>query len=105
MKIMICILMILLTFQIKGQDSDTLYATISYEKQFLKKGRFEINAWTNYSYWWDFENGITIYINLKRNKKNAKPNRNISNWNRSDTLFWYKNYPKSLQLLDYSKRY
>lgn len=67
--ILICTLMTLIMIKVNGQDSDTLYQTISYQKTLLKKGRFEIWGYTSYTLYWGDESGLGININLNKKRK------------------------------------
>ena len=86
--ILICILMTLIAIQSKAQYIDTSYQSISYEKTFYQKGRFEVYGWASYDLYWAEEigGGIIITINNKRKhygKNFTKPTNNWD-WNRNN---------------------
>lgn len=64
--------------KVKGQDSDTLSNTISYQTTIAKIGRIEIYGWTSYSLFIHDESGIGININLNKKRIHTnKKNKNI----------------------------
>ena len=104
--ILICILMTSLSLKSYAQLSDTSYQSISYQKTFLQKGRFELYGWTSYDLFWADETGIGINININKRKRNGKfIRKSINNWDWNSSFIWDTKNFKLNQTKKISKRF